>query len=146
MSVPSQFDTPDEAERAFYSAFEQADLEAMMQVWDEDDDIVCIHPMGPPLKGIRAVEKSWRDIFESGSPMRFEVRHRRFTRNETLSVHCVTESIAHGPRLQSRTTVFATNIYKRTPLGWRMIVHHASPGGETEEVEEDTVIPTGRLH
>lgn len=146
MSVPVLFDTPDDAERAFYTAFEQADLEAMMQVWDDDDDIVCVHPMGPCLKGPEAVGQSWREIFDSGSPMRFEVAQRRFTRNETISVHCVTERINHGPRLQNRSTVIATNVYKKTPFGWRMIVHHASPGGDEQEQEPKTVVHAGRLH
>lgn len=146
MSVPVLFDSPDEAERAFYTAFEQGDLEAMMQVWDEDDDIVCVHPMGACLKGEEAVAQSWQEIFESGSPMRFEVTQRRFTRNETLSVHCVTEHIAHGPRFQNRSTVIATNVYKKTPFGWRMVVHHASPGSEETEQQTEPIIRTGRLH
>ncbi|MDH3413732.1 MAG: nuclear transport factor 2 family protein [Gammaproteobacteria bacterium] len=146
MSVPVLFDSPDEAERAFYTAFEQGDLEAMMQVWDEDDDIVCVHPMGECLNGEEAVAKSWQEIFESGSPMRFEVTQRRFTRNETLSVHCVTEHITHGPRFQNHSTVIATNVYKKTPFGWRMVVHHASPGSEETEQQTETVIRTGRLH
>lgn len=148
MSVPLLYETPDEAERAFYTAFEQGDLEAMMQVWDEDDEIVCIHPMGPCLRGPQAVGQSWQEIFEAGQPMRFEVRQRQFTRNETLSIHCVTEHIAHGARLQNRSVVVATNIYKKTPLGWRMIVHHASPGSEDEQQSEDDnpTVPSGRLH
>lgn len=146
MSLPVLFDTPDEAERAFYTAFEQADLEAMMQVWDEDDDIVCIHPMGACLKGVEAVAESWQEIFESGSPMRFEVTQRRFTRSESISVHCVTEHIAHGARLEGRSTMLATNVYKRTPLGWRLIVHHASPAGEEPDTQTDTLVRSDRLH
>jgi ketosteroid isomerase-like protein len=146
MSVPVLFDTPDEAERAFYTAFEQADLEAMMQVWDDDEDVICIHPMGACLKGADAVGQRWREIFESGSPMRFEVTQRRFTRNETISVHCVTERIAHGRRLEGRSTVIATNVYKKTPFGWRMIVHHASPAGEEPDTQSDTLVRSGRLH
>lgn len=147
MSVPVLFDTPDEAERAFYAAFEQADLEAMMQVWEEDDDIVCVHPMGQCLTGVRAVAESWQEIFTAGQTMRFEVKQRRFTRDENLSVHTVIEHIAHGRRLENRAVVIATNIYKQTPFGWRMILHHASPGGdEGVEGDADTQEPVGRLH
>jgi len=147
VSVPVLFDTPDEAEQAFYTAFEQADLEAMMQVWDEEDDIVCVHPMGPCLTGVQAVAESWQEIFEAGHAMRFRVTQRCFTGNENLSVHTVIEHISHGRRLENRSVVIATNIYKLTPFGWRMIVHHASPGGE-EATEEDNarVTPAGRLH
>lgn len=146
MSVPVLFDTPDEAERAFYTAFEQGDLEGMMQVWEEDEDIICIHPMGACLKGIEAVAQSWREIFDSGSPMRFEVTGRRFTRSERISVHTVTEHIAHGPRFESRSTMVATNVYKKTPFGWRMILHHASPASEEPDTETDTITRPARLH
>ena len=47
------FPTPDDAESAFYDAFERADLAAMMVVWAEDDDVVCVHPPGPRLTGLR---------------------------------------------------------------------------------------------
>lgn len=147
MSVPVLFDTPDEAEQAFYAAFETGDLEAMMQVWDEDDDVVCIHPMGRCLTGVQAVAQSWQEIFESGHSMRFQVHQRRFTRDEKLSVHTVIEHISHGRRFENRSVVIATNIYKLTPFGWRIIVHHASPGGE-EAAEEGAAraTPAGRLH
>ena len=34
------FPTPDDAENAFYDAFERANLTAMMAVWAESDDVV----------------------------------------------------------------------------------------------------------
>ena len=45
----STFPTPQDAEAAFYEALERADLEAMMEVWAEDEEIVCVHPAGPRL-------------------------------------------------------------------------------------------------
>ena len=56
------FQTPDEAEAAFYKAFEQGDLEAMMAVW-MDGEIVCIHPMGTLLTGTQAVRTGWQQLF-----------------------------------------------------------------------------------
>ncbi len=64
------FPTPDDAETAFYDAFERADLAAMMAVWAESDDIVCIHPTGPRLQGFEAVRESWVQIFSGGSQLR----------------------------------------------------------------------------
>jgi hypothetical protein len=29
--------------------------------------------------------------------------------------------------MRPRPPIIATNVYLRTPAGWRMIVHHASP-------------------
>jgi ketosteroid isomerase-like protein len=58
MSAP-YYETSRDAERAFYAAFRQANLEEMMQVWADDDSIMCIHPMGPRLDGRAAVTRSW---------------------------------------------------------------------------------------
>ena len=55
MSEP-YYATSRDAEQAFYAAFQKADLAEMMQVWADDDSIVCIHPMGPRLDG-RAVDQ-----------------------------------------------------------------------------------------
>ena len=47
----STFPTPQDAEAAFYEALETGDLETMMEVWAEDEEIVCVHPGGPRLAG-----------------------------------------------------------------------------------------------
>lgn len=52
-----------EAEDAFYEAFAQQDVGAMMQVWAEDRSIFCIHPGGQLLTGREEVEESWKQIF-----------------------------------------------------------------------------------
>ena len=44
------YETSRAAERAFYAAFQRANLEEMMQVWADEDSIMCIHPMGPRLE------------------------------------------------------------------------------------------------
>lgn len=120
--------TSRDAERAFYDAFERADVDEMMRVWADDDTIICIHPMGPRLEGRQAVAQSWRQIFAGGAHMRFELSEVACTLDGDIAVHCVYEKIRHGPRLAQRSVVLATNIYASTDRGWRMIVHHASPG------------------
>ena len=66
----SLFTTAQDAEAAFYEALEKADLEAMMAVWADDDDIVCVHPGGMRLAGVEQVRESWRQIFSGGSTTR----------------------------------------------------------------------------
>ena len=56
---PRNFPTAQDAENAFYEALERADVEAMMEVWAEDDDIVCVHPAGPRLAGQDQVRAGW---------------------------------------------------------------------------------------
>lgn len=122
------YPTPQAAEAAFYDAFERADLEAMMAVWANEEDIICIHPMGPRLHGRRAVEESWRSLFHAGTSMRFQITDVWDMQNGLFSARSVIENIDHGPALQQHAQVTSTNLYKRTHQGWRMIMHHASPG------------------
>ena len=56
------FPTPQDAETAFYEALEAGNLDAMMEVWAEDEEIVCVHPGGERLVGYDAVRSSWAQI------------------------------------------------------------------------------------
>ncbi len=120
------FPTPQDAETAFYDALERADLDAMMAVWAEDEEIVCVHPTGPRLAGHEQVRESWRQIFGGGG-VRIHVTQLVATQAMMVAVHSVQENppAPEGSRAQSGAVV-ATNVYLRTAAGWRMIVHHAS--------------------
>lgn len=120
--------SPDEAEAAFYKAFESSDLEAMMAVWAADEAIVCVHPLGPRLEGPQQVAESWRRIFEGGSGLRFRITDARHLLGSDLVVHLVRENIAVLADHGRESTVLATNVYRRNADGWRMVLHHASPG------------------
>ncbi len=93
------FPTSQDAENAFYEALERADLEAMMAVWAEDEEIVCVHPTGPRLAGHAQVHEN--------PPAQAGPRRP-------------------GAAAAAAVTVVATNIYLRTAVGWRMVLHHAS--------------------
>ena len=68
------FPTAQDAENAFYEALERADLDAMMAVWSEDEEIVCVHPAGQRLAGQAQVREAWRQMFAGGPGMRSEER------------------------------------------------------------------------
>jgi hypothetical protein len=59
----------------------------------------------------------------------------------TSVVHNVVERVElllpDGLKLAS---VLATNVYHRTPQGWRMVAHHASPG-TPQELQEGPDAP-----
>lgn len=129
------FSTPQDAEAAFYEAFEKADLNAMMAVWADDDEILCVHPGGARLTGVAQVRESWRQIFESGQTLRFRLRHQQSLNGMTLVVRSAYEQISVAGEARSRAPVIATNVYLRTEHGWRMVVHHASPAPASPESE-----------
>ena len=139
-AVPA--DTPDETEALFYDALRQADLERLMAAWSDDDDIVCVHPGGARALGLAAIRASFEAIFANGA---VPVRHEQVHRIDGLShaVHHLAERIEiqtpEGPRI---AWALATNVYVKTPAGWRMVVHHASPGTlqEPESAEHPSTL------
>lgn len=119
-------DTAEAAQQAFYRALEANDLEAMMAVWDDASDIVCIHPMGEALRGVPAVKAGWAEIFAAGIDMRFAIEELLVQELPGMRLYIVKEhiTVASGKPVAPMT---ATNLYRRTPDGWRMVLHHASP-------------------
>lgn len=122
----SAFPTPQDAENAFYDALERADLDAMMAVWAEDEEIVCVHPTGPRLAGHEQVRESWRQIFSGGGGVRIHVTQLVATQAMMVAVHSLHENAPAPEGQRTGASVVATNVYLRTAAGWRMIVHHAS--------------------
>ena len=120
------FPTPQDAEAAFYNALEKNDLDAMMEVWAEDEEIVCIHPGGPRRVGFEQVRESWAQIFASGQKLTVRLTHRVQMTSSMLAVHSVHENLAVAAE-QTAGTAVATNVFTRSSDGWRMLAHHASP-------------------
>ncbi len=129
--TPPLFASAEQAEMAFYRAFEANDLDAMMAVWDDADDIVCIHPMGPALNGRSTVIDSWREILSGGVAMRFSLEKVQIYTTDNLSIHLLNEhiNVASGNRV---APMAATNIFRLSAQGWHMVSHHASPNPGTQ--------------
>jgi ketosteroid isomerase-like protein len=121
------FPTAQDAQNAFYEALERCDLEAMMAVWSEDEDIVCVHPAGQRLAGQAQVREVWRQMFAGGTNMRVRITQQVVIAGVMVEAHNVHENITVAGEQQPRPPMVATNVYLRTAAGWRMIVHHASP-------------------
>lgn len=121
---------PEDAEEAFYKAFETADLDAMMNVWLDADYVECIHPMSHRLMGITEIRDSWQEIFKNSADIQFETVETRQIMHKDLAVHIVNEHLRVKGTQQVQ--VLATNIYEKTSQGWRMILHHASPAPKVD--------------
>ncbi len=132
---PPSVGSADETESAFYQALQTGDIEKLMACWADEDDIVCVHPGGARLLGSGSIRAAFDMMFTNGS---IQVKAEKLHRVEALdsSVHSVLERIEvlteDGPR---HAYVIATNVYQKTPLGWRMVAHHASPGTPREMLE-----------
>ena len=56
------YTSAEEAEDAFYEAIGRGDIDAIMQVWSDEEEIVCIHPTGQRIDGHTAIRESWRAV------------------------------------------------------------------------------------
>ena len=124
--------TPDEIEQQFYEALQRADIEALMAVWSDDDEIVCVHPGGPRVVGPAAIRAAFEAIFANGA---VAVRPQKVRRLQSLNcaVHSVLERIEITTADGLKTAwVLATNVYLKSGAGWAMAAHHASPGSPRE--------------
>ena len=129
-----------EVEAAFYEALNRADVDALMLLWADDEEIVCIHPGGPRLHGHAAIQASWEAILERGG-LNIRPSQLHETHNLMASVHTVIEGVTSTGAEAAH--LVATNVYIKTPQGWRMVLHHVSvaPGAVPANPH-----PTNALH
>jgi ketosteroid isomerase-like protein len=134
--------SPDEVEARFYEALQRGDIEALMAVWADDDEIVCVHPGGPRVVGPVDIRASFEAIFNNGGvPVQPEQVHRLVWLGGAL--HHLVERIElrRGAELQT-AWVLCTNVYVKSTLGWRLAAHHASPGTPHEPPTLDGDAPS----
>jgi len=125
----------DELEMAFYEAMQLASIDRMMGLWSDDEDIACVHPGGLRLVGGVAIRAGFEAVFANG-PVQIELVNVRRLTGSGFAVHHVLEKIS----LQTSDTVqtayvLATNAYIQGAEGWRMVLHHASPGRSDDRQE-----------
>jgi ketosteroid isomerase-like protein len=129
------------ANAAFYAAFVSRDMIAMARVWADGDDIGCVHPGWPPLKGRTAVMTSWRNILTGPSPPNISFRRPTVAIHGSLAIVTCVEEIAGEGRPQH---LVATNIFTRAgrPGEWRLVHHHGSPANiDPSDLEGDEPPP-----
>jgi|SRR6218665_1590922 len=136
--------SPEDTEQQFYEALQTADLDRLMEVWADEEEISCIHPGGPRVVGLAAVRAAFESMFAQGAISAHPERVRRLQTNDT-AIHQVLErvQVPGSDKQQQSAWVLATNVYLKTAMGWRLVVHHASPGTAhdvQEVVEEPTTL------
>lgn len=124
-------------ETAFYAAMSDGDLDRMMALWADDDGAVCNHPGGPRLLGLQAIRESFSSIFSSGG-VRIATAQRQAWSTPDIAVHSLIEHIAVEGRAGTEVIeVVATNIFVRSPKGWRILVHHAGVSESADDGDAD---------
>ncbi len=144
LSKPLLYASPEECERAFYEALQNADLDAISELWLNDDEVSCVHPGAARLLGYAAVRASWASILAGGG-MAIRTLARHSFESPTLAVTSLVEELAVGQGAARQVVhVLASNAFSKTPAGWKMIMHIGMAAPEGHAVESD--LPTGPVH
>lgn len=134
----------------FYDAVTGSDLEEMESLWCQSGEERCIHPGWDVLMGWESISDSWSAIFSSTPGLRIRPRGVEVVvLGEMAWVHCLEEIFSGAETGESPVEAAggeepsfarATNLYRNTGEGWKMILHHASPiPGDPGEVEGGSV-------
>lgn len=124
----SEVDELRAANERFYRALEELDLEEMERIWLHEPWVRCVHPGWDVLVGWSRVRESLEQIFAGTGWMRVtptECDIHVF--GEIGMVACAENITASRDSDVGVAVAQATNLFRRTPEGWRMFHHHASP-------------------
>ncbi len=116
-----------EANRRFYQALTDLDLEAMGGVWLEEPWVRCVHPGWPMLSGWDDVMESWKRIFDNTATHQVSpgnVSVRLF--GEMAWVLCLERIAASSSAGSLVSFAQGTNLFLTTASGWRLVLHQAS--------------------
>ena len=134
---------PEDIEQQFYEALQHAELDRLMDIWADEDEVSCVHPGGPRVVGLAAIRAAFETVFQQGPIAVTPERVRRLHTGDT-AIHQVLERVqVEGADGLQSAWVIATNVYLKTSQGWRMVLHHASPGTGhdiQEVVQEPTIL------
>ena len=111
-----------EANRRFYQAFEEADLDAMSDLWEHSDRVACVHPGWAVLRGWSAVASSWAALFQSAERLQFILTNDQVVVQGDAAWVTVDENIIGV----ESGTVASVNLFVRSDGRWQMVGHHGS--------------------
>jgi hypothetical protein len=111
------------ANRAFYEAFEARDMDLMSDVWEHDERVACTHPGWGRLEGWGQVAASFLALFQGPQPIQFILTNESVEVVDLVAWVSVDENILGD---DAGATAAALNLFRRTPAGWKMVVHHSS--------------------
>ena len=128
--------SPEAVEHAIFDALEHADIDAFMDLWSDDDEIVCVPPGGPRLVGHGKIREVWLKILANG-PIHVRPTLARVLRGAMVSAHSmVVQLIVNGQSQTSVVHMDVSNVYFKGPLGWRLVLHHSSLTSEKNAAHE----------
>ena len=141
---------------AFYDAVETGDLDALERLLlggALGETVAVVHPGWPVLRGRGHVLRSYALIMANTDYIQFFLTDVEVAvSGDTALVTCTENILSGGPAEQDGSAgalvgglVVASNVFRRTPDGWRLWSHHGSPvlAGEAGDGEGPGAGPLG---
>jgi ketosteroid isomerase-like protein len=129
------------ANEAFYRAFETLRIEEMEKVWAKNAEIQCGHPGWRVLRGWGPVMESWKRIFENTPSMQFTLSDLKVEIRGEIAWVTLYENLKSSIQGQDYSAaILTTNIFQKTPEGWRMILHHGSSVSQPPDEDDSSTL------
>ena len=118
----------EQANQAFYRAFEKKDIRALTAVCSQGTGSLCIHPGRTATKGWNAIQTSWQKIFAATQYLEIDTEIQSLQVSGDLAYVVLIETVRQASgRRQARAQSMATNIFERMGGRWYLVHHHGSP-------------------
>ncbi|MFD9789706.1 nuclear transport factor 2 family protein [Streptomyces sp. NPDC059070] len=140
MTAPTDVEAVELANTAYYETLERGDFEELSELWLSATDagdtaISCVHPGWPVLSGRGEVLRSYALIMANTEYIQFFLTDVKVVvLTDTALVTCTENILSGGPAQESGELgplvgqlIVATNVFRRTPEGWKLWSHHGSP-------------------
>src|ERR1700736_742752 len=101
-----------DANRRFYEAFEQRDLDAMSDLWERSARATCTHPGWATLRGWGPIAASFFALFQGQQQLQFVLTQERVEVLGDTGWATVDENLLGA---EGGTTVAALNLFVRNP-------------------------------
>lgn len=108
------------ANRAFYRAFNDRDIDAMDLLWSPSGSVICLHPGRPAVQDRTEIMASWRAIMQNPEAPRIRCTEEWVVGRPGLALVICREILPNGQ-------LMATNGYVRLSGGWHILSHHSGP-------------------
>ncbi len=120
------YPSPQDAEDAFYDAIDEKDADKMRGVWEDSTDIACLLPMQPLIRGRNDVTQLWQHLFRANITPQISITHIAWIDKDDVAIHLVEEQVSSTGG-KSIPPMYATNVYRRGPDGWHLLLHQNAP-------------------
>jgi uncharacterized protein (TIGR02246 family) len=121
-----RFDSPQDAEDAYYDAIDEQDIEILMTVWEESEEVLCLLPMMPAQRGRDAIRQCWQPFLQGEMQLDIEIQHLSWIEHGDIAIHLVEERVK-VPGQAEPQPVYASNVFRKGAEGWRLLMHQNSP-------------------